>query len=278
MINRKIPYIILAPGIILLTLFLVLPLISIIFPTFFDQGFSLSQYSSFFTDKYNLSIFWRTIKISLIVTASAIVLGVPTAFYISQTAKKWRTLLMALTLFPLLTNSVIRSFSWITILGQNGIINRTLMKIGLISEPLTLLYTEFSIIIGSVYLFLPLMIITLVGIFENIDTEIMEAAETLGANRLLAFLKVILPLSIPGIIVGSTLIFTGTMTAYTTPQLLGGNRNLMLSTFLYQQANVVGNWQGAGVIALIMIVTTVVVMKLFDLVANWVDKRGEGHA
>lgn len=278
MVNRKVPYIILAPGLILLTLFLILPLISIIFPTFFDEGITFTHYISFFSDKYNLSIFWRTIRISFIVTTVCIVLGVPTAYYIAQSPKKRRVLLMALTLFPLLTNSVIRSFAWITILGRNGIVNSTLMDTGLISEPLTMLYTEFSIIVGSVYLFLPLMIITLVGILENIDTEIMEAAETLGASRLLAFLKVILPLSVPGIIVGSILVFTGTMTAYTTPQLLGGNRNLMLSTFLYQNATVLGNWQGAAVIALIMIVTTLVVMRLFNSIAKRLDKRGEMNA
>ncbi|MBT2695847.1 ABC transporter permease [Bacillus sp. ISL-40] len=278
MTHRRVPYIILAPGLILLILFLVVPLISIVFPTFFNGGFTLANYTSFFMDEYNLGIFWRTIKISLIVTLICVLLGVPTAYYISQSPKKSRSLLMALTLFPLLTNSVVRSFAWITLLGQNGIINNTLMNAGLISKPLTLLYTEFAIGIGSVYLFLPLMVITLVGILENIDSEIMEAAETLGANRLIAFMKVILPLSVPGIIVGSILVFTGTMTAYTTPQLLGGNRNIMLATFLYQNATALGNWQGASVIALIMIVATVIVMKLFYWVAGRMDKRGETSA
>ncbi len=171
-----------------------------------------------------------------------------------------------------------RSFAWITILGQDGILNNALMSMGVLSKPLTLLYTEFAIIIGSVYLFLPLMVITLVGILENIDAEIMEAAETLGANRLIAFVKVILPLSVPGIIVGSILVFTGSMTAYTTPQLLGGNRNIMLATFLYQSATALGNWQGASVIALIMIVATLIVMKLFNWVAGRMDKRGEINA
>ncbi|ALC89217.1 spermidine/putrescine ABC transporter permease [Bacillus sp. FJAT-18017] len=278
MTHRRYPYIILAPGLILLILFLVLPLISIIFPTFFDGGFTFANYTSFFMDDYNMGIFWRTIKISLVVTLICVALGVPTAYYISQSPKKWRGLLMSLTLFPLLTNSVVRSFAWITILGQDGVANNLLMSAGLISKPLTLLYTEFAIVIGSVYLFLPLMVITLVGILENIETELMEAAETLGANRFLAFIKVILPLSVPGIIVGSILVFTGTMTAYTTPQLLGGNRNIMLATFLYQSATALGNWQGASVIALIMIVATLIVMKVLNVIARRMDKRGEVSA
>ena len=276
--SKKIPYLILAPGFILLIFFLLIPLVSVIWPTFYNGSFSIESYTSFFQDSYNVSIFIRTIRVSLIVTFICIILGVPTAYFIAGTSPKWRGLLMAFTLFPMLTNSVIRSFAWINLLGQNGVINKLLSSIGIISEPLALLYTEFSIIIGSIYLFLPILIITLVGVMENINPEIMEAAETLGASRIKAFIKVVLPLSIPGIIVGSVLVFTGTLTAYTTPQLLGGNRNMMLSTFLYQNAMTLGNWEDASVIALIMIITTLLVMKGFNLIANRIDKRGEKDA
>lgn len=271
---KKIPYVIITPGLILLLVFLVMPLISIIWPTFYDGSLTFESYTQFFSSSFNLTILWRTVKISLIVTIWTIVLGLPTAYFISQTTKRWRSLLMGLVLFPLLTNSVVRSFAWINILGANGIINQFLLNTGLISEPLKLLYTEFAISIGSIYLFLPLMITTLVGILENIDSEMIEAAETLGANPVVAFIKVIWPLSIPGVIVGSILVFTGTFTAYTTPQLLGGNQNMMMSTFLYQQAMSLGNWQNAGVIALIMIVTTMLVMTIFNWLANRVDRRG----
>ena len=276
--SKKIPYLILAPGFILLIFFLLIPLVSVIWPTFYNGTLSFDSYISFFKDTYNLGIFSRTIRVSSVVTVMCIILGVPTAYFIAGTSQKWRGLLMALTLFPMLTNSVIRSFAWINLLGQNGVVNKLLSSIGFISEPLTLLYTEFSIIIGSIYLFLPILIITLVGVMENINPEIMEAAETLGASRIKAFIKVVLPLSIPGIIVGSILVFTGTLTAYTTPQLLGGNRNMMLSTFLYQNAMTLGNWEDASVIALIMIVTTLIVMKGFNLIANRIDKRGEQDA
>lgn len=276
--SKKTSYLILAPGLVLLLFFLILPLITIIWPTFYNGGITFDAYLSFFQDTYNVNILYRTIKISLMVTFVSIIFGVPTAYFIANSPKKWRGLLMSLTLFPLLTNSVVRSFAWINILGRNGIINSVMLATGLISEPITLLYTEFAIIIGSFYLFLPVMIISLVGTFENIDTEIMEAAETLGANRLMAFIKVILPLSIPGIIVGSILVFTGTLTAYTTPQLLGGNRNMMMSTFLYQNAMALGDWQSASVIALIMIVTTMLVMKGFNVLASRLDKRGEEYA
>lgn len=272
--SKSSPYLIVAPGLILLVVFLVLPLFSIIWPTLYDGGFTLDSYISFFNSSYNVSILWRTVKLSMIVTVLSVIFGLPTAYFIARSNRKWRSLMMGLVLFPLLTNSVVRSFAWINILGTNGIINRALLATGLIQEPIQLLYTEFAITIGSLYLFLPLMITTLVGILENIDSEIVEAAETLGASPVVAFMKVIWPLSIPGVIVGSILVFTGTLTAYTTPQLLGGNQNMMMSTFLYQNAMTLGNWQNAGVIALIMIVTTMLVMKGFNLLAARIDRRG----
>ena len=272
--SKSSPYLIVAPGLILLVVFLVLPLISIIWPTLYNGGFTLDSYISFFNSSYNVSILWRTVKLSLIVTVLSVLFGLPTAYFIARSNRKWRSLMMGLVLFPLLTNSVVRSFAWINILGTNGIINRALLATGLIQEPLQLLYTEFAITIGSLYLFLPLMITTLVGILENIDSEIVEAAETLGASPMVAFMKVIWPLSVPGVIVGSILVFTGTLTAYTTPQLLGGNQNMMMSPFLYQNAMTLGNWQNAGVIALIMIVTTMLVMKGFNLLAARIDRRG----
>lgn len=268
------PYFIIAPGLILLIVFLVLPLLSIIWPTLYDGGLSFDAYTSFLANTYNRSILWRTVKVSLIVTLFSVILGLPTAYFIAQSDRKWRSLLMGLVLFPLLTNSIVRSFAWINILGANGIINRSLLALNLIQEPIQLLYTEFAIIIGSLYLFLPLMITTLVGVLENIDTEIMEAAETLGASPLRAFIQVVWPLSTPGVIIGSILVFTGTLTAYTTPQLLGGNQNMMMSTFLYQNAMALGNWKNAGVIAFIMILTTLIVMKGFNLVAARIDRRG----
>jgi putative spermidine/putrescine transport system permease protein len=262
------------PVILLLLFFMILPLINSILPTFTVDGeFSLKAYWAFLTDSYNQKILMRTIRISLIVTVISAILGIPAAYYIAGVSKKWKSILMAMTMFPLLTNSVIRSFAWINILGKSGIVNSTFLKLGIISEPIALLYTEFAIIIGSVYLFLPTMIMTLVGVMENIEAETLEAAETLGASPFKAFYKIVLPLCVPGVIVGSILVFTGTMTAYTTPQLLGGNKNMMLATFLYQQASALGNWTSASMIALIMIVITLLVNKGMNFIASRVDRR-----
>lgn len=273
--KKNVRYTLLFPGIVLLCFFLVLPLLSSLIPTVFpESSFSLQLYIDFFKDSYFMAVLGRTLSISFIVTIFCAVLGLPAAYVISGVSKKWRGILIALTLFPLLTNSVIRSFAWITILGKNGVINNLLMMFSVINEPMSLLYTDFSIIIGSVYLFLPTMIMTLVGVLENIDDDLLEAAATLGLSPLKGFFKIILPLSLPGMIVGSILVFTGTLTAYTTPQLLGGNKKMMLATLLYQRATTLGDWTSASVIALIMIVITFAVMKGLNVLAKSMDKRG----
>ena len=227
----------------------------------------------FFKDEYYLKIFLRTVKIAVITTAVCMVGGIPTAYFISRCDKKWRGLLLAASIFPMMTNSVIRSFAWINILGSNGIINKFLLALGLADKPMKLLYTDFAIIIGSIYLFLPLMIVTVTGVMENIDDDMMEAAQSLEA-----FMKVIFPMSLPGIIVGGILVFTGTLTAYTTPQLLGGNSNMVMATLIYQRAMSVSDWTGASVIAFIMIVVTLAVIKGFNALAARLDRRGENYA
>lgn len=264
----------LAPGLIILLLCLGLPLISVLAPTFTAGQYPLSAYVEFFQDEYYRKILFRTLKIAVITTGICMAGGIPTAYFISRCDKKWRGLLLAASIFPMMTNSVIRSFAWINILGSNGIINRILLALSVADKPMKLLYTDFAIIIGSVYLFLPLMIVTVTGVMENIDDDMMEAAQSLGAGRFEAFMKVIFPMSLPGIIVGGIRVFTGTLTAYTTPQLLGGNSNMVLATLIYQRAMSVGDWNGASAVALIMIVITLIVIRGFNALAARLDKRG----
>jgi len=238
-----------------------------------ESGNPIEYYRSFFESSYSLNVLWRTLYIALTVTVICIILGVPTAYFISGLNSRWKNIMMAVTVFPLLTNSVVRSFAWINILGQNGVVNQLLLSLKIIDQSLSLLYTEFAIIIGSVYLFLPTMITSLVGVMDNIDDEIVEAAGSLGLNQLQVFIKVVVPLSVSGMIVGSILVFTGTLTAYTTPQLLGGNRNMVLATYLRQSAMTLGDWQLASVIAVIMVVVTVLVMWLLNKLAARLDRR-----
>lgn len=263
-----------APGFVFLMIFAIFPIIGVVSGSFISDGaFTLSRYIEFFKDGYYINILMRTLKLAAISTIIAAILGFPTAYYISQTNIKKRGLYIALSVFPLLTSPVVRSFSWMVILGKNGIINNMLTRIGIINQPISLLYNEFSMIVGFVYLFIPLMILSLVGVLENIDSDLMMAAESLGATRLEAFIKVVFPLSIPGLIVGSVLVFTGCLTAYTTPQLLGGTKSRVLATVIYQNAMTLFDWDTAAVAATIMIVVTIVVGKVINSLAGKLDSR-----
>lgn len=273
--KKSVAWMMLLPGLLILLICLAFPLLKVMVPTFFSEEGFFQNYLQFFQDEYYVKIFLRTIRIAAISTLFCMIGGIPTAYFISRCDKKYRGLLLSVSIFPMMTNSVIRSFAWINILGSNGVINQFLKAMHIIQRPMKLLYTENSIIIGSVYLFLPLMIVTVAGVMENIDDDMMEAAQSLGANRILAFMKVILPMSLPGIIVGGVLVFTGTLTAYTTPQMLGGNKNIVMATLIYQKAMSVDDWNGAAVVALVMIVVTLFVVKGLNSLAAKMDRRGD---
>jgi putative spermidine/putrescine transport system permease protein len=265
-------FLMVCPGVLLLLVALFYPLFSVLAPSF-QRNENISLYAAFFTDPFYTTILWRTIKIAVLATLVCVFLGVPVAYFISRRSRPVKSFLMALSMFPLLINSVVRSFAWINILGRNGVVNSLLLRLGLVTEPVALLYTEFSILIGTIYLFLPLMLITLVGSMDNIRDDVFEAAESLGASRITAFFKVILPLSLPGILVGAVLVFTGSITAYTTPNLLGGNKNMLMSTFIYQRAMSLADWNGAAVIAFIMILITFFAVFIMQSFARRMDKR-----
>ncbi len=225
------------PGCIFLTFFMLIPLFSLLIKSFVDEegSFSLVNYFTLMESTYFKQVFWRSIRLSLISTAACAVLGFPTAYYISKYSKN-KGMLMALAVFPMFTSPVIRSFSWMVLLGKKGIVNEILISFGVVAKPISLLYNEFSMVVGFIQLFLPLMILSLIGIMDNISEDLNLAAGSLGASRLGVFRHVVLPLSIPGLVTGSVLVFTGCLTAYTTPQLLGGTDTRVLATMIYQQA------------------------------------------
>lgn len=175
---------------------------------------------------------------------------------------------MALAVFPMFTSPVIRSFSWMVLLGKKGIVNELLVELGIVAKPISLLYNEFSMVVGFIQLFLPLMILSLIGVMDNISEDLNLAAGSLGASRMGIFRHVVLPLSIPGLVTGSVLVFTGCLTAYTTPQLLGGTDTRVLATMIYQQAMSLGDWTQASVVAVIMIVVTIAVSTVINKVSR----------
>lgn len=273
--KKRYLYLLLLPGVLFLTIFMIIPILMTIGTTFFNEsgGFSIQGYLDFFQDRYFIEILLTTLRVSLFTTIICILLGFPAAYYISKLKQRKKAIMLLLTIFPLLTSPVVRSFSWMVIIGKNGVVNKMLMGMGLIEKPLDILYTPTAIIIGLVHLFLPLIIVTLVGVMENIETDLLKAAESLGASRLAVFSKVIIPLSVPGLVIGSILVFVGSFTAYTTPALLGGKQRV-ISTFLYQNAITLNEWQVASIVATIMIAVTVLIISIMNGLAKKLNPKG----
>lgn len=256
------------PATIAVVILLVIPVILTIATTFGEAKGPFSTYAAFFNSGFRVNILIRTLKIALITTAISLVVGFLAAYVIAQMPGRLKSLAIIAAVFPLLTGVVVRSFAWLIILGKNGIVNDTLTGLGIIAEPLSMLYTEGSVIVAMVYLFVPLMILTLTGVLEGIPRDVVEASSSLGAKPVATFLQVILPLAVPGLIVGAVLVFTGSFTSYATPQLLGGERQMMMGTLLYQRAMVTFDWVGASTVAAIMVVITIAIVAIMSRMAR----------
>lgn len=269
--NRWIAAALVLPGVLFVVFFMLIPLFSLCLTSFFpDEHFSLSSYFSLFGDVYFQQVFVRSLRLSLLSTAVCALLGFPTAYYIAKHSRH-KGMMMAFAVFPMFTSPVIRSFSWMVILGKKGIVNSALVSLGIFAKPQSLLYNEFSMTVGFVQLFLPLMILSLIGVMDHIPDDLSEAAGSLGATKLGAFFHVVFPLSISGLVTGSVLVFTGCMTAYTTPQLLGGTDTRVLATMIYQYAMSLRDWTQASVVAVVMIVVTMMISGVFNALSRKIN-------
>ncbi|RWK79848.1 MAG: ABC transporter permease subunit [Mesorhizobium sp.] len=219
---------------ILLTLFGI-PIIRLFLISFKAPDFSLSNYVAFFGQPANVRVLVQTVEISVVVTAICLIIGYPTAYLIVAATKKIRIALFVLVIVPYLTSILVRTYAWIVIFGDRGLINNLLLYLGLISSPLPLLYNRLAVYIGMVHIMLPMMILPLVSVMIGIDKSLMAAARSMGARPVTAFWRVFFPLSLPGVRSGSLLVFVICLGFYITPAALGGLRDVMLSTFIAAQ-------------------------------------------
>lgn len=237
------------------------------------DSWSLSAYTTFFSDPLNRTVFLRTFRLGLMVTAVSAVIGYAAAFAIVNLTPRNKGQMIGLVVLPLMISSVARTYAWIVILGRTGIVNQALQLVGLSDEPIRFLFTETAVFIGLLQLFLPLMILSLISALENMPKDAIPAARVLGANWFQVFFKVILPLTKEGLVIGGTLVFTGALTAYITPAILGGSKVLMLETLLYQRVTVANDFVAASVIAFILIVMSFAANLLLKRLATARNKR-----
>lgn len=281
---KRIPanWILLAPGIIILLLAFVLPLGRLFFYSFYrttssgaiEPAFVLDQYIKFFTDPFYLSMLWRSVYVGIIVSVICLVLGYFLAFGISRANPKYRIVLLLLITLPLLTSAVIRNFGWIIILSRRGILNEILLRLHLIQEPLELLHTVTGVIIALVHVMLPYMVLVLYAVLDGMDINLEKAAANLGANKFKTWWFVTLPLSKPGIIAGTLLVFSITLSYFITPSLVGGARVNLIATEIQDQTIQLLNWPFASAMGVILLITMLVVTGLYRKVLGSEQKGG----
>jgi ABC-type spermidine/putrescine transport system permease subunit I len=250
---------------IYLVILLVVPLVNIAVYSIFTYSptrivvfdLTAANYAKLW-DPYYFQLFLRTMKLALIATVICAVLGYPVAYVLARARPAMMSIGLFLLVVPLMVSTVIRVFGWIVILGRNGLINELLGLLGL--DPVNLLYTETAVVIGLVNVFMPFMVLPIMAAIERIPLNLEEASTNLGANWFQMFRRVILPLSYPGLVSGSLLVYSDSLSAFVTPVLMGGARIRVVGSQIYDQVLVSFNWPGASSLAVVIIAVTILLV------------------
>lgn len=256
---------------------LILPMALIALYSFMQQGneiisfsFTLEHYKKFFTDPDFLLILWRSLIIAVKTTLICLLLGYPAAYFISRCSEKLQNLLVLCITLPTWINALVRTYAWIGILSDGGIFQTILGLFGL--KNVEILYTEGAVLLGMVYNFLPFMILQINTSLCKMDHSLLEAASDLGANRAQTFRRVTLPLSLPGVINGITLVFLPAVSSFFIPKLLGGGQYFLIGNLIENQFITAGEWNFGSAISMIM---AIVMMLMMMLVRN-IEKKNQG--
>jgi spermidine/putrescine transport system permease protein len=222
----------------------------------------------------HLTIFWRSVKLSLMTTAITFAVGFPTAWFIATRPAKQRALWLFLITIPFWTNLLIRTVAINEVIRNEGLLNTSLIWLGLISEPIRIIYTDTAVLIGMTYVYLPLMVLPLYAAIDRFDMRLLEAGYDLYASRIRVLRRVILPIVKPGIVAGSILVFVPSLGAYVTPRVLGGGKNMMIGNFIELQFGQGRNWPLGAALSMTLLVVVMVALLFYVRAAN---KEGNPH-
>jgi spermidine/putrescine transport system permease protein len=274
----------LGPGLVYVTLFMAIPLTLVISYAFLKKGrfggvqltFTLDSFHKALEPVY-LSVLGNSLLIATATTVLALLIGYPVAYAIAMLPSRWRTIALILIVLPFWTNFLVRTYAWILLLNSEGPLNKVLVGIGLIDEPLNLLYTRGAVVAGMLYAYLPLMVLPLYASLERMDRSLIEAATNLGASRYRAFRDVTFPLSLPGAMIGAIFVFVPSLGNFVVPELLGGGKTVMVGNLIRSQFLKARDWPFGAVLALVMIVFLVVLFAAQAAVSRRINGRG-AHA
>ncbi|MGL5116463.1 MAG: ABC transporter permease [Beijerinckiaceae bacterium] len=223
-----------------------------------SEAFTAANYIRFFVDPFYLNVLWRTLRVAIVCTVLCLIMGFPLAYWLARMESGWKNLLIILIVLPLFVGNAVRAAGWMAMFGNKGAVNAALMGLGITSEPLTIMYTEFAVIIGITAVNLPFMVLTLQTVIEGIPRSAEEAALNLGASPSQAFRRVVWPLALPGVSAGLILTFILAMNAYATPVLLGGPRFQTMGPLVYGQFVQQNNWPFGAAISFILMGLTLI--------------------
>ena len=236
---------------------------------FMVDALTIENYVKFFSDSYYTNVLLRTVRIATVCTVVCLVFGFPLAYVLARTQSRFKNILIILVVVPLFVGNAVRAAGWMVSLGNKGFFNQLLMSLGVIEEPVEIMYTEAAVLIGIIAVNLPYMVLTLQSVIEGIAPDIEEAAFSLGASPLRMARRVLWPLALPGVLAGCILTFILAMNAYATPVLLGGPKFQMMGPLVYGQFVQQNNWPFGGAIAFILMSATIILM----LSANFLVQR-----
>lgn len=265
------------PYIVWAALMLVLPMALIAAYSFMEQGnsiisfsFTLEHYAKFFTDQDFLLILWRSLVIAVKTTIICFFLGYPAAYFIARSKEKTQNILILCVTIPMWINMLVRTYAWIGLLSEGGLLQQILSIFGLGDQEL--LYTEGAVLLGMVYNFLPFMILQIQTSLSKMDHSLVEASADLGANPVQTFRRVTFPLSLPGVINGITLVFLPAVSSFFIPKLLGGGQYFLIGNMIENQFITVGEWNFGSAISMIM----AVIMMLLMMAVRKIEIRNQG--
>lgn len=260
--RNLLPYWLAAPGVLLLLAFVALPLVLTLSLSLYPfvpgggvgEGMTVANYADIAKDEYFHAIFGRTFAMALGVTALCIAIGVPEAYVLSRLSPRWRAVSMVVVLGPLLISVVVRTLGWAVLLGSEGVVNKGLIALGLVAEPVRLMYTMTGVVIAMVHVLVPFMVLSVWASLQKLDPATEQAAESLGAGGATVLLRIVFPQVVPGVLSGGLIVFALAASAFATPAIIGGRRLKVVPTTIYDEFLGNLNWPLGAALAVVLLV------------------------
>lgn len=254
----------LVPGVLALAVLFVYPLVGVLIRSVYKGGFTLEFYEKIIQTPIYLRVIGLSFQTAGIVTLLCAIFGYVLSYFLISVPPRIARVLLVIVLLPFFTSVIVRSYAWMVLLGRNGIVNQYLLAVGITSEPIALLYNPAGVLIGMTYVMLPFMVLTLYSVMRGIDRRLLAAAHSLGASRFQAFLRIFLPLSLPGIAGGSLLVFILSLGFFITPALMGGPKDLTIAGLIQREVEFTLNWSFASALAVVLLVITLLGFALYN--------------